>query len=181
VGVRALATDWPPTPTGHTLRGGVAVPLPGHLWPLATPHREREPPHRPTGEAGLWPKWEPHTTGCGSPSLAIGLWPPPPPTGHTLRVVASTLTGQLTARRGSHWGWAFAYWPPTATASPTGQRRGRPPLGEPHPSLASHWPPTGHKGTAIGGRPSHRPSLATYRLQWDGMGRLRLALPRLAT
>jgi len=27
---------------------------------------------------------------------------------------------------------------------------------------ASHRPPTGHKGAAIGGRPSHRPSLATY-------------------
>jgi len=39
----------------------------------------------------------------------------------------------------------------------------RPPMakGEPPPSLASHWPPTGHKGA--------------------GRGRLRPALPRLTT
>ena len=51
---------------------------------------------------------------------------------------------------------------------PTGQRRGRAPLGEPPPltghPLATHWPPTGHKGT--GGQkqasPTPTPRLATY-------------------
>jgi hypothetical protein len=55
---------------------------------------------------------------------------------------------------------------------------------------ASHRPPTGQKGTALGGRPSHRPSLAireaparlaTYWPKGTGRGRLRPALPRLAT
>jgi hypothetical protein len=64
---------------------------------------------------------------------------------------------------------------PMATASLTGHLRAPYwPSGE-----ASHWPPTGHKGAALGGRPSHRPSLAireaparlaTYWPQWDGTG-----------
>ena len=41
---------------------------------------------------------------------------------------------------------------PLATASPTGQRRGRPPLGEPHPPLSPHWPPT---ATPLGTAPLH--------------------------
>ena len=68
---------------------------------------------------------------------------------------------------------------PLATASPTGQRRGRPPIGQtgaPH-SLATHWPPTGHKGAAIGGRPSHRPSLAPHWAKGTGGGKSRPPLP----
>jgi len=38
------------------------------------------------------------------------------------------------------------------------------------------WPPTGHKGTALGGRPSHRPSLATYWAKGTGWGQ-KLASP----
>jgi hypothetical protein len=41
------------------------------------------------------------------------------------------------------------------------------------------WPPTDHKGTAIGGRPSHRPTLATHWPKGDGRGRLWAAIPNL--
>jgi hypothetical protein len=64
-----LATDWPPTPTGHPLRGGHPP-----LWPL-TGHwlhhtGSGATPPAPLGRRGLWPKREPHTTGGGA-----SLWP----------------------------------------------------------------------------------------------------------
>ena len=37
-----LASDWPPTPTGHPLRGGPHPSL-ATYWPLATSHRGRAP------------------------------------------------------------------------------------------------------------------------------------------
>jgi len=122
----------------------------------------------------------------------------------------------LPGLRGPH---TRPYWPPTGqkrppSLAPTGQLTAqRPPTGHlwpPPPPLAreadgthrekgSH-PHTGHplakKGTALGGRPSHRPSLAIreapYRPhwpQWDGdafarpltYGRPPAPSPRLAT
>jgi len=176
-----LATDWQPTPTGLPLRGGHTPlwPLTGH-WlhhtgsgePLSghrakTPlanfghtlreaqlHGQRGPhprlatyrPIGPTGEANLCPLATRHR---------VPLWPkgeaglrPLATYGHTLREVASPLTGQ---------------------------RRGRAPLGEPHPSLATHWPPTGHKGTGKGRLRPALPPLATYApspTDWPPLPRL---------
>ena len=130
-----LATDWPPTPTGHPLRGGPHHSLAtfGH-WLHHTGSGATPP--APLGRRGLWPKREPHTTGGGA-----SLWP----TGYN---PLATPIGEapLHGQRGPHPRLA-TYRPigaPLATASPTGQRRGRPPLGEPHPPLATHWPPLSH-------------------------------------
>ena len=125
-----LATDWPPTPTGHPLRGGHPP-----LWPL-TGHwlhhtGSGATPPAPLGRRGLWPKREPHTTGGGA-----SLWP----TGYN---PLATPIGEapLHGQRGVGLRLLATYWPYRE---------------------ASHRPPTGHKGAAIGGRPSHLPSLATY-------------------
>jgi len=136
---------------GHTLR---EAPLHGQKGPPLTGHL---PPDRlPTGEANLWPLATHHR---------VPLWPKrgggPSPTGH-LRPPPPHWPEKGTATHREK-GTPTPHWPPTG-------HPGRP-----------HWPPTGHKGAAIGGRPSHRPTLVTYRPQWDGMGRLRPALPRLAT
>jgi len=143
-----------------------------------------------------------------------------PPTGQTGRPTLATLPpfGRPTGA----YGHRLPHWPPTGPLlairgglplakgeAPTGQRDGRgslwphgsssPPLPGhlwPKGSRTPHWPPTGHKGAAIGGRPSHRPSLAIreapYRPhwpQWDGdafarpltYGRPPAPSPRLAT
>ena len=81
--------------------------------------------------------------------------------GHTPRLATYRPIGSPLGRR------TFGHWPHT-TGCHSGQKGEaglrlqatyRPLTG--HPGRP-HWPPTGHKGTAIGGRPSHRPSLATY-------------------
>jgi hypothetical protein len=94
-----LATDWPPTPTGHPLRGGHPP-----LWPL-TGHwlhhtGSGATPPAPLGRRGLWPKREPHTTGGGA-----SLWP----TGYN---PLATPIGEapLHGQRGA----APPHWPPTA-------------------------------------------------------------------
>jgi len=73
----------------------------------------------------------------------FGHWP------HTTGCLSLAKRGApLTAPPGRR---AFADWPPTPTA-PHWPEKG---TGKATP----HRPPTGHKGAALGGRPSHRPSL----------------------
>ena len=98
------------------------------------------PPDRlPTGEAKLWPlathRREPLSGQKGRPTYG-------PTGGAALRLLATY-----------------------APASPTGQRRGRAPIGEPHHPLASHWPQRdGHRREAFAppltGQ-TGRPTLAT--------------------
>ena len=164
---------------GHTLRGAATGPLPslairGGPTPGAGPlsgHRAKTPLATPIGEAPLHGQREPAT-------------PPPRPKGAALPSLLATHWPKEAPLTGPHWTTyrpKASHWPPMATASPTGQRSGRPPIGEPRPSLATHWPPTGHKGAAIGGRPSHLPSLAIREAptghKGTGGGRLRPALP----
>jgi hypothetical protein len=198
-------------PTGHLppdrLPTGEAKLWPlatHHRVPLSG--QKGSPTYGPTGEAGLRrlatyahrPPLAREGDGQSHPPPAP-YWPQrgglrreafaPPLTDQTGRPTLATLppfgrpTGAYSHR--------LPHWPPTGPLlairgglplakgeAPTGQRDGRgslwphgssspptsrPPMakGEPPPSLASHWPPTGHKGA--------------------GRGRLRPALPRLAT
>ena len=78
-----------------------------------------------------------------------------PPTGQTGRPTLATLPPF--GRPIGAYGHRLPHWPPLAT-----------PLGrEPPP----HWSPTGQKGTAIGGRPSHRPPLAIREATTGHKGR----------
>ena len=192
---------------GHTLR---EAPLHGQRGPhprLAT--------YRPIGSPlgrrnfGHWP----HTV--GSLSLAKRGAPLTAPPGRPLRLLATYATASPTGQRsgrphrekGSH----ALTGPPLATYGPltghpgrplTGHLRalywpsgeashwpkGRPRLGKgtgggayghtgaPAPHFPAtygqrgatpHWPRTGHKGTAIGGRPSHRPHTGHLRPTWS--------------
>jgi len=143
-------------PTGHTPPGAT-------LWPKGEPHFR---PHRGGGPSptGHLRHRLPHWPEKGRAK------PPPhrPPTGHKGAALGGRPSHRPSlAKRGApHWP---PYRPsdappgPMATASLTGHLRapywssGEAPLakGEPHPSLASHWPPTDHPG-----RP-HRPPPAT--------------------
>jgi len=142
-------------------------PLSGHRakTSLATfGHTPDWPPYRPIGSPlgrrnfGHWP----HSTGCHSGQKgrrAFAYWPPTapppatywPPTGHPGR----------------------PYRPPPATKGREGDAYGH--TGAPAPHFPAtygqrgatpHWPRTGHKGTAIGGRPSHRPHTGHLRPTW---------------
>jgi len=167
VGVRALATDWPPT--GHTLRGG--TPLPPH-WPLTghwlhhTGSGEPLSGHRaktPLANFGHTLREAPLQGQRGPASPLPGQREPHhdrPPTGQTGRptrapyrpsdappgpMATASLTGHLLA----------TYWP--SGRPPTGHRlatKGRPSAGGLR--TAPLWPPTGHKGT---GRGRLRPAL----------------------
>jgi hypothetical protein len=160
-----------PLPTGHTPPGATLAKRGGG-----------PPPHWP--EKGRAPLGEPHharppTGQTGRPTLAT-YRPSDAPPGP---MATASLTGHLLAIRGGlplakgeaptgHRTGAFARpspdWPKGREGVPMATRElqpptSRPPMakGEPPPSLASHWPPTGHKGA--------------------GRGRLRPALPRLTT
>jgi len=146
------------------------------------------PPPRPKGAA------HPSPLATHWPKEAFPHWPPLanlPPKGLPLATYGHRLphwppTGPLLAIRGG--------LPLAKGEAPTGQRDGRgslwphgsssPPLPGhlwPKGSRTPHWPPTGHKGAAIGGRPSHLPSLAIREAptghKGTGGGRLRPALP----
>ena len=113
-----------------------------HGHPLAkrgAPHGHLPPFGRPTGGYGhRLPHWPP--TGH---LLAIRGGPDWPPDGGSLRPALPRLAKGTGGGAYGHTGAPAPHFPATY-----GQR--------------GATPPTGHKGAAIGGRPSHLPSLATY-------------------
>jgi hypothetical protein len=141
-------------------RGSRPLPLTGLREPHTRPH---------------WPPTGQRPTGHLTPSDAHrGLWPPPHTTGPHWPKEAShsdlTLRVRLyLATKGAappHWPTyrpsdaptgRRVFWPPPPH---TGQRSGRPPIGEP----PSHWP---------SGEATHWPQLATKRAS-KGLGRDRL-------
>jgi len=100
-----------------------------------------------------WPPYRPIGSPLGRRTLATGHTPP----GASLakRGGGPSPTGHLRHR--------LPHWPEKGPA--THREKGTP---------TPHWPPTGHKGAAIGGRPSHlphRPPTGQKGRGWDAFAR----------